>query len=199
MNKQEFLTHLRGGLSRLPEKDREERITFYSEMIDDIVEEGASEDEAVSSLGSVDEVISQIIAEVPLSKIVKENVKPKREMKTWEIGLLLLGSPLWVPLLISVLAVIFSLYIVMWSVIVSVWAVFVSLCACVIGVLTAAVLCFAFNSTAVGIAVVGVGITLAGLSIFAFFACRIATKGILILTKKTTVALKKSFLKKEVA
>ncbi len=199
MNKQEFLMRLRCGLSCLPEKDREERITFYSEMIDDIVEEGVSEDEAVSSLGSVDEVISQIIADVPLSKIVKENVKPKRQMKTWEIGLLVFGAPLWVPFLIAALAVIFSLYIVIWSVIVSVWAVFVSLCACVIGVLTASVMCFAFNSTAVGIAVIGVGIALAGLSVFAFFGCKIATKGILILTKKTMLALKKSFLKKEVA
>ena len=193
MNKQEFLMHLRCGLSCLSEKDREERVTFYSEMIDDIVEEGVSEDEAVSSLGSVDEVISQIIADVPFSKIVKENIKPKRQMKKWEIALLVLGAPLWVPLLIAAPAVIFSLYVVIWSVIVSVWAVFVSLCACVIGVLVSAAVFFALNNTVTGIAMIGVGITCAGLSIFAFFGCKMITKGILILTKKIAVALKKSF------
>ena len=35
MNKQEFLTQLRQGLSGLPQDDIEKRLTFYSEMIDD--------------------------------------------------------------------------------------------------------------------------------------------------------------------
>lgn len=47
MNKQEFLVKLRKGLSGLPKEDIEERLTFYSEMIDDRMEEGLSEEEAV--------------------------------------------------------------------------------------------------------------------------------------------------------
>ena len=50
MNKQEFLAQLRKQLSGLPLKDAEDRITFYSEMIDDRMEEGLSEPEAVSAI-----------------------------------------------------------------------------------------------------------------------------------------------------
>ena len=39
MNKQEFLAELRKRLSGLPQADIEERIVFYSEMIDDRTEE----------------------------------------------------------------------------------------------------------------------------------------------------------------
>lgn len=40
MTKQEFLHNLRKRLSRLPKKDVEERINFYSEMIYDHMKRG---------------------------------------------------------------------------------------------------------------------------------------------------------------
>ena len=49
MNKQEFLSQLRKGLAGLPQNDIEERLAFYGEMIDDRIEEGLSEEEAVSA------------------------------------------------------------------------------------------------------------------------------------------------------
>ena len=48
MNKQEFLDELRKGLCGLPSEDIEERINFYSEMIDDRMEEGLTEEESVA-------------------------------------------------------------------------------------------------------------------------------------------------------
>lgn len=59
MNKQEFLKELRGRLAGLPEEDIDERLTFYGEMIEDRMEEGLSEAEAVSAIGSVDEIVTQ--------------------------------------------------------------------------------------------------------------------------------------------
>ena len=56
----------------LPQGDVEERLTFYSEMIDDRMEEGISEEEAVCEIGSVDEIVSQIIADIPFTKLVRE-------------------------------------------------------------------------------------------------------------------------------
>ena len=46
MSKQEFLEQLRRGRSGLPREDIEERLTFYSEMLEDRMEEGLSEEEA---------------------------------------------------------------------------------------------------------------------------------------------------------
>ena len=45
MTKKEFLSGLRKKLSGLPQEDSEERLNFYSEIIDDRVEEGLSEEE----------------------------------------------------------------------------------------------------------------------------------------------------------
>ena len=47
MNKEEFLNALRSALAGLPQEDIEERLAFYSESIDDRVEdrvEGASKE-----------------------------------------------------------------------------------------------------------------------------------------------------------
>ena len=71
MSKQEFLAQLRKSLSGLPQEDIEERLTFYSEMIEDHIEEGRPEEEAVSAVGSVDEIAAQAVAEIPLAKIAK--------------------------------------------------------------------------------------------------------------------------------
>ena len=53
MNKQEFLSGLRKGLCGLPQDDIEERLSFYGEMIDGRIEEGLSEEEAVSEIGAL--------------------------------------------------------------------------------------------------------------------------------------------------
>ena len=112
MNKQDFLTQLRKELSTLPQEDIEERLTFYSEMIDDRVEDGLSESEAISQLGSINELARQILADMPLTKIVKEKVKSNRALKIWEIAFLILGSPIWLSLLIAVVAIVFAVYVV---------------------------------------------------------------------------------------
>ena len=118
MNKIEYLAELRKGLSGLPQEEIEERVTFYSEMIDDRMEEGLSESEAVGAIGTISDVVAQILAETPITTLVKEKVRTNRAMKAWEIVLLVLGSPLWLSLLIAVFAVILSVYAVVWSIIV---------------------------------------------------------------------------------
>lgn len=197
MNKQEFLAELRKGLHGLPQNDIEERLTFYNEMIDDRMEEGLTEDAAVSGIGTVNEVISQIVTETPLSKIVKEKVRPKRTLRVWEIVLLALGSPIWLSLLIAAFAVIFAVYVTAWSVIVALWASELALAASSIGsILSAVIFAFQVNGI-VAIAVLGAGIAFAGLSIFLFFGCKETTKGILFLTKKMILGIKSLFIGKE--
>ena len=194
MRKQEFLAELRKSLSGLPRDDMEERLTFYSEMIDDRMEEGLAEDEAVAEIGEVSEVVSQIAAEIPLSRLVKERVRPKRILRAWEIVLLVLGSPIWLPLLIAALAVILAVYVVVWSVVVSLWAVEASLAlGLFVGVISAAVSSFQGDGTT-GIAMLGAGFFCAGAFIFMFFGCKEATKGMILLTRKLFWGLKSLFL-----
>ncbi len=196
MNKQEFIDKLRMGLSVLSEQDIEEHIAFYSEMIDDRMEEGLTEEDAVAQLGSVDKIISQIIADTPLKKIVKQKLEQKRSFKVWEIVLIALGSPIWFSLLVAAVAVILSVYVSVWSVIVSLWAVFASFAACALaGVFYCGVLLL--KNTYLAFLSLAASLVLAGLSIFTFFGCKLATKGILLLTKKVILCIKKCFAKKE--
>ena len=197
MNKQEFLSELKVHLSGLPTKDIEERLDFYSEMIDDRIEGGRTEEEAVSDIGDVEEISEQILADIPLLKIASERVKPKRRLSAWEIVLLVLGSPIWLSLAIAAFAVMLSLYLVLWSLIISLWAVFASIVGCAVGgVIAGAFLAFG-GKVLTGIAVIGAGMVCSGMSIFLFFGCRAATKGIVGLTKKIALGIKKSFMKKE--
>lgn len=197
MNKQEFLVLLRKGSYGLPQDDIEERLSFYSEMIDDRMEEGFTEEEAVSEIGTVSEIVSQIVAEIPLPKLVKERAKPKRALKAWEIVLLILGSPIWLSLLIAAFAVILAAYIVVWSAIVSLWSIEASLAACSLGGVVAAVIFSLGGNGLTGIAMLGAGIFCAGLSVFLFFGCKAATHGLLLLTKKMASGIKSLFIKKE--
>ena len=199
MNKQEFLNELRKGLRGLPPDDIEERLTFYGEMIDDRTEEGLSEEEAVAAIGDANEIIRQTVADIPLAKIARERIKPKRRLKAWEIVLLAVGSPIWLSLGIAAFAVIFALYVALWAIIVALWAVFgafaVSFPACI----AASVIFISGGNAVAGVAVLAAGIVCAGLSVFAFFGCRAATKGAVVLAKKIALQIKNRFIKKEEA
>ena len=196
MNKQEFLAQLREGLSGLPQEDMEERLMFYSELLDDQMEEGLTEEEAVAAAGPVEEIVRQTISDTPLTKIVKERIRPKRRLHVGEIVLLALGSPIWLSLGIAAIAVFFALYVVLWSAIVSLWAGFVSLGAGAVG---GAVACAgsAAGSGAARLALLAIGLVCAGLAIFLFFGCKAATKGVVALTKGIAVWTKNRFLRRE--
>ena len=142
MNKTEFLNKLRTALNGIPQDDIEERVSFYGEMIDDRMEEGLTEEEAVSGIGPIDEIVTQTLSEVPLTKLVKEKVKPKRELRAWEIVLIILGFPLWFSLFVAAFAVVLSLYIVLWALLISLWAVMVSFAAVALAGIAVSVVLF---------------------------------------------------------
>lgn len=204
MNKQEFLDQLRRGLHGLPQEDIEERLTFYSEMIDDRMEEGLSEPEAVAEIGDVREIISQIQADTPLTKIVKEKIKPKSSTKPWVVALLIIwflifGFPIWFPILIALIAIILAVYIVVWSVIITLGAAFVSLIAgAVAGVISAVYYAICGRGLA-AMTTLAIGLLSAGAAILMFFACLAATKGVFWLTKKAVIGLKHMIIGKEKA
>ena len=123
MNKADFLAAIRKKLSGLPKKEAEERLNFYSEMIDDRTEEGLSEDEATAAIGSVDVIAAGILAEVATEKREGREKIPPKSRQRLENVLLVLGAPVWFTLLVAALACVFSAYAVIWSLIAVLWAV----------------------------------------------------------------------------
>ncbi|MBE6977196.1 MAG: DUF1700 domain-containing protein [Ruminococcaceae bacterium] len=191
MTKMQFLLSLHDKLTGLPRDEVEQRLNFYSEMIEDRMEEGLSEADAVAAAGSIDDIASQIKADIPLAKIVKEKIKPRKNRKGWQIALLAVGGLVWVPLLIAAAAVVVSLYVSVWALIASLWGVFAALVVCAFAV-TVFGIAFAFSGNVyTGLAAMAAGMVCAGLGIFLFFGCREATKGAAWLTKKMVLAIKK--------
>lgn len=196
MNKTEFIFELGKRLEGLPKEDIIEKLSFYGEMIDDRIEDGASEEEAIADLGSPEKVAEEIIADYPLGKIVKEKVRTQRKLKAWEIVLLFVGFPVWLPLLAVAFSVAYTLYAVIWSLVVIAWAVFGTFTGCAVaGVIGGAIIASTSHIVS-GAVLLSAGLVCGGLAIFSFFGCTAATKGVAKLTKKIAIGTKRMFIRK---
>ena len=184
MTKLEFILALNEKLSAYPKAEVQQRLSFYSEMIEDRMEDGLSEEEAVAAVGDADRIAAEIAAELTPEEAPKPPKPAPREWKTWVIVLLIVGSPVWFSLAVAAGSVALSLYVSVWAVIISLWAVFGALVACgVCGI--ACGIGFAFGGYIFpGLAVVAAALVCAGLSILAFFGCKAITDLTVTLTKR---------------
>ena len=195
MDKQQFCAALRARLAGLPEADITSSIEYYCEMIDDRIEDGVPETVAVAAVGSVDEIAEQILMDTPMTKLVKARMKPKRALKAWEIVLIAVGSPVWLPILIAIAAVVLSVYITLWAIIVSLYAV-------VLSVAVAAIACliggFVLQPLSLPGILLGIGAAFvcAGLALFMFLGCTALAKCIVKLGKLLWQAIKSCFIGK---
>ena len=183
MNKEQFLIELASALAGLPKADIEKSLEFYSEMIDDRIEEGRTEEEAVAEIGSIEEIRTQIIKDMPLPKLIKEKVKSKQSLSGLEITLLIVGFPIWFPLLAAAASVIFSVYVTLWSVIIAFFAVDIAFFAVALAGILASLPVFITGNAAAGLLLIGAGLLCAGFGILWLFLCIGTTKGIVWLTK----------------
>lgn len=118
MNKSEFLEQLEQKISALPADETVKSLEFYSEMIDDSIEDGMTEEEAVESLGDIDKIVENIASELSFSSILKTKITKRRTKNLWLIiTVALLGSPIWVSVAVALFAVILAIYISAWAVV----------------------------------------------------------------------------------
>lgn len=127
MNKEQFLSALRQALSDVPASEAEKSLAFYAECIADRMEDGMSEYEAVAALGDMDAILREIRGSLPLSTVVKRRLESEQRKSgvsrgVW-IALVVLGSPIWLPLLLVLGAVLLTVYVCLWVVVICVFAV----------------------------------------------------------------------------
>ena len=115
MTKADFLQLLERALAQLPEEERRANLEYYSELLDDMLEEGMTEAEATAKLGSPSQIAQSILQEVPLGKLVSTRMKPKSGWTPLAIVLAVVGSPVWVPLLLLAAALVLSLFVSIWA------------------------------------------------------------------------------------
>lgn len=197
MSKEQFIKELNSKLKGYPKKEVEDRLNFYIEMIDDRIEDGILEEDAVSMVGTVDEVYKQIVSDIPLSKIAIERLAPKRNLKALEVVLLVFGAPIWLSLIIALFAVVVSLYAALWAVIISLYACVFALAISGVGAVVYSVLLFITNSAVTGLAVLGAGLALCGVSILLYYFSALVSKGAIYLIKALSVLVKKAFVRRE--
>ena len=188
MKRNEFLDKLKVSLWALPEADRQCSLDYYSEMIDDRMEDGLSEEEAVAAVGNLEEIVKQILTESPRPPQVVESAKNKQSQqpardntKTWLIILLIVGSPVWIPVAAGLLSAVLSVYLSLWAVVISLYAVFVALAASSLGCILAGF--FMIGGTEEVIVALGAAALCAGLSILILLLANLAAKGLVKLTK----------------
>ncbi|MBQ2733014.1 MAG: hypothetical protein IJF74_02560, partial [Clostridia bacterium] len=139
MTKLDFLYDLRAALKALPKADIERYVDYYSEMIDDRIDDGMSEEAAVAELGRIEDIAAKILGDIPLNgqaeesetheaqeapegterpetneiAVLPENAEsaPKRKGGLSALAMLMIifGAPIWVPVLISLFSVIIAL------------------------------------------------------------------------------------------
>ena len=196
MNRQEFLNQLLKKLNQLPQEEIDKTITFYSEMIEDMIEDGYTETDAIASMGTPDDVAKQVMQDMPIGTLVKSRVKSKKPLTVANIILLVLGSPVWLSLLMAFLAIVLSVYVVIWSVIVSLFAVVIALA------LSSVALIFSplYSQFIYGISplfAVGGGFVVAGISILLFHASVYISKLLIRGSAAIARGIKSLFIKKE--
>lgn len=152
MKKREFLRELEKRLQALPPEERRRSVDFYAEIIADKMEDGMSEQEAIEELGDMEDIVRSVYAAASVSpppynpspqyepnaerinvreaKVIAEGEQSKKALSPAWIVLIVLGSVVWIPLLIAgaavlfagiivVLALLFSLFFVLFALFVS--------------------------------------------------------------------------------
>ena len=186
VNKMQFLQSVREQTAGMPLTEINRLLEYYSEMIDEAMEEGMSEEEATAHLGTWEEICAQIEefrtsepqpieaikeepAKEPKNPIPETKPKKRISLPMWAVVLLILTSPVWgaivLALGIAAFAVVASLVVIGGALVISLFAVVLSLA--VVGVvgIPAAFVLLVTGSIAPFLLTLGGGLVCVGLAI----------------------------------
>ena len=204
VNKMQFLRAVREKTVHLPLSEVNRLLEYFNEMIDEAMEEGLSEEEAVDRLGTWEEICAQIVefltsepqpieaikeepAKEPQNPIPEKKPKKRISLPMWAVVLLILTSPVWGAIVLSlgiaVFAVVASLVVIGGALVISLFAVVLSLA--VVGVvgIPAAVVLFFTGSIATGLLSLGGGLVCGGFAILGWFLCIAFAKFVAVCVK----------------
>lgn len=192
MNRVEFIKALAEELAyQVKPSELHQIINYYDEIIEDLMEEGFTEEQAVRKLGSPHDLALEATGD----KEIEVNL-PVR-WSPLAIILLIIGFPLWGSLLFASLCLIGSFYIVLWclpfcTAIFGLTATFAGLFSAVTSPLVM------FSGLGAGMMQFGIGVLFFGLGILSLVATYMMSGVFLRATRKTLVWLKNLIFRKSV-
>ena len=193
MNKQEYLAQLRAALACLPEGEIEESVAFYTEMIDDRVADGLTEEEATAQLDDPKAAARAIVADLPV--VPRTVVRTKQRNRALYWTLVILGFPLWFPLLLGAGMLVLAGLLTIWCLILGLWLLAAGLLAggpLGIGVCLWAL---AVGQPAYGVFELGSGLLCFGLGLFCLHGAVAASKTLMQVSRQWIAKAKAPFVK----
>jgi len=190
MRKSEYLLELKRNLHVLPHDEVERTLDYYREMIDDRIEDGMDEEEAVSQLGTIEENVSRIIADIPMKKILHSKIVFKRNLKKWKKPLIIVLSPIWFVLLVALCCIVLVAFLILYILIPIMYACTLAFAVGTVGGIVFGIVSLTGGLMPEGLFLLGCGIALAGITWLAFFGSVKGMRGIIILTHKMWIGLK---------
>lgn len=201
MNKLEFLNILRQELERQSISNIDNMIEYYDEMICDRIEDGMTEEEAVESMDSIQDIVREAVLDKSVPTLVKERVKKSRE-KAKEGGhewvwilLAILGFPVWFPLVLTAIILAFTFFLVFWILVGTVFIVILSLgIAAVASVLASLTVIWGFIPVPTFLIMLGGGLALAAITILLWKPICIFAKAAGRFFKDIVISIKRKFI-----
>lgn len=174
MTRNEFITSLSARLQGIPGTERQKALDWYSELICDRMEE-MPEADAVSGIGSVDEIADEILSQYRQNTTAvhsSDGTEPQSRRspdKGVNTALVIFTaavlSPIWLPLLIVGLSLALVAVVLVWCAVVTVGVMLVSAAAVgAVGLVYGFWALFVINP-AYGLLVLGAALTAAGLTL----------------------------------
>ena len=175
MTRNEFISSLSARLHSIPGTERQKALDWYSELICDRMEE-MPEADAVSGIGSVDEIADEILSQYRQNTTVvhsSDGTEPQSRRspdKGVNTALVIFAavvlSPIWLPLLITGLSLALVAVLLVWCAVVTVGVMLVSAAAVgavglVYGFWALFVINPAYGLLVLGTALISAGLTLA--------------------------------------
>ena len=197
MNKLEFINGLGGRLDPIPREEIQTLLDYSVEALNDRMEDGMTEEEAIESFGDLDQLAADILVEqgylappaAPVPELTEEEkqtelpdilpgAEPKKKLPWWAIVLLVIGSPVWLSVGIAAAAVALSVYIVILALLFSLWCIAISFTVSgVAGAVLSFLVPFSPDTFAIRLLSCGACLVLAGVGVLLLPACRAADAG----------------------
>ena len=152
MSKNEFLQILTQGLRDMPAPQRQAVLAHYTEAIDDRVEEGLSEEQAVADLGPMSQILATLLAETPPTPQRSKEDRVVRQVLT------------------------ILLAVVVWSNLVGLWIAAVSTAIGGVAALVRGIFTWVHYGNGGGMMVTGAGLFVLGLGIAMIVGCTVLDK-----------------------
>ena len=179
MTRQEYLDELRAALAELPADEAARACAFYEEMIDDRIEAGLDEQDAVAQMEPPAEAAARILDELPTVPRAIAQAQAARRTGCGRAALwaaVIVGSPLWVSVLIAALAFVLCGVIMLCIPFVMTWTLAVAFLLCTpVAIFAAGCAAFAGSGT-VALVDLGIGLGMGGVGLLGLIAALFVTR-----------------------